>query len=155
MAFELTVTAGQATALNLAELWPESLRRYGIACTVHPSFSPKTWQGGLLPFRVDAMPTSLIGIELQAPATSGFEVYFDGDSVTFRSAMSRTSTEFALLCLCAAELACFVDGLYCDPQSGRDYKGEDARLAALEEIHALLAHGGRGLLMQHPLVAWV
>jgi hypothetical protein len=69
--------------------------------------------------------------------------------------MGRTSTEFALLCLCAAELACFRDGLYCDPQSGRDHKGEDARLAAFDEIRNLLTHGGRGLITQHPFVAWI
>lgn len=156
MAFELTVTGGQATPINLGQLWPESLRlHHGIDCTIYPTFSPTTWQGGLLPFRVDAMPSSLIGIELRGPSLSGFEVSFDGDSVNFRSAMGRTSTEFALLCLCAAELACMRDGLYRDPQSGQDYKGVDARLAALEEIRALLAHGGRGLLMQYPFVAWV
>ena len=147
MAFELTVAGTHSIPPNLSELWPEALRPHGIACAIHPEFSPGTW-------KVDAMPSTLIGTELKAPALSGFEVNFRGDSAFFRSAMGRTSTEFALLCLCAAELACMTDGVYRDPQSGKDHQGEDARTAALAEIKGLLACGGRGLLTQHPFSAW-
>jgi hypothetical protein len=154
MAFELTVAGTHSIPANLSELWPEALRRHGIICAIYPGFSPGTWKGGFLPFRVDAMPSTLIGIELKAPALSGFEVDFHGDSAFFRSAMGRTSTEFALLCLCAAELACMTDGVYRDPQSGKDHQGEDAGTAALAEIKGLLAYGGRGLLTQHPFSAW-
>jgi hypothetical protein len=91
---------------------------------------------------------------LIAPAISGFEVEFDGHVAYFCSAMGRTSTEFALLCLCAAELACMTDGVYQDLQAGNAHRGEDARNAALAEIQGLLGFGGRGLLAQHPFTSW-
>src|SRR6185436_5066351 len=123
---------------------------HGIVCAVYPGFSPENWNGGFLPFRVDAIPSILLGTELKAPAPSGFEVDFDGALASRRSAMGRTSTEFALLCLCAAELACMTDGVYRDPQSGKDHHGDDARRAALAEIKGLLAYGDPRLLTQHP-----
>jgi hypothetical protein len=154
MAFELIVSCKQPVPEDLRERWPRLLKRHEIDCEIDPSFSPANWQGGFLPFKVISIPRKLIDADLESPAISGFEVDFDANRAFLRSAMGRTCTEFALLCLCAAELAIATDGQYHDPQSGQSYSGDGAREAALAEIEATLNFDGAADRIQHPFDGW-
>lgn len=154
MAFELIIACGERVPSDLRERWPASLVKYGIQCEIHPEFSPNDWGGGFLPFKVNAIPHDLIDTELRAAAISGFEVDFNDNTVFFRSAMGRTSTEFALLCLCAAELAIMTSGEWHDPQSGESHIAEESLQAALEEIKATLAYPGAADRIQYPFEDW-
>lgn len=154
MAFELSLYCDENVPSDLRQRWPEMLSAHGIECEIHPEFSPEEWGGGFLPFKVISMPAELIDGALMSPAISGFEVDFDGKYVHFRSAMGRTATEFALLCLCAAELAAATNGEYHDPQSGESYHGNAARQAALSEIKATLDFEGAATRTQYPFEGW-
>ncbi|MEQ8852665.1 hypothetical protein [Gimesia sp.] len=154
MAFELSVCCGQTVPDNLRELWPALLIPHGIDCEIYPDFSPEVWSGGFLPFKVISMPAELIDAALLSPAISGFEVDIEGQHIFFRSAMGRTATEFALLCLCAAELAIHTDGEYHDPQAGETYHGDAVRDAALSEIKDALEYEGIVSRTQYPFEGW-
>lgn len=154
MAFELIVECSNPVPQDLRHQWPISLAKYGIQCEIHPDFSPHNWGGGFLPFKIDKMPSDLIDAELAPPAISGFEVDFDDKTVFFRSPMGRTCTEFALLCLCAVELASMTSGEYHDPQSGLSYRGDEAVNAALDEIKETLAYPGTADRVQYPFKGW-
>lgn len=155
MAFELIVACGVRAPADLRNQWPASLVKHGIQCEIHPEFSPDNWGGGFLPFKVDAIPHDLIDTDLVSPAISGFEVDVNEHTVFFRSAMGRTCTEFALLCLCAAELAIMTGGEWHDPQSGTAHAASNALQAALDEINATLAHPGTADRAQHPFEGWL
>lgn len=154
MAFELIIACSDGVPFNLRDQWSASLKKHGIQCEIHPEFSPDNWGGGFLPFKIDVMPRDLIDAELISPAISGFEVDFNENTVFFRSAMGRTCTEFALLCLCAAELAIMTSGEWHDPQSGQSHTADKATQAALDEIKATLAHPVTAARTQHPFDRW-
>ena len=154
MAFELIVACNNPLPADLRDQWPASLTKHGIECEIHPEFSPDNWGGGFLPFKVDAMPRDLIDTDLLSPAISGFEIDFNDNTAFFRSAMGRTTSEFALLCLCAAELVTLTAGEWNDPQSGASHSADSALRAALAEINATLAHPGTADRSQHPFEGW-
>lgn len=154
MAFELIIACGERIPPDLRDQWSASLTKHGIQCEIHPGFSPNSWGGGFLPFKVDVLPHDLIDAVLLSPAISGFEVDFDENTVLFRSAMGRTCTEFALLCLCAAELAIMTSGEWHDPQSGNSHTSDKALQAALDEIKATLAYSGAAERTQYPFEGW-
>ena len=154
MAFELIVACEKPIPSDLRERWPELLAKHGIQCEIHPDFTPESWNGGFLPFKIDEMPSHFIGEEIASPAMSGFEVDFDESSASFRSAMGRTTTEFSLLCLCAAELTQITNGEYHDPQSGHSFAASDCMEAALAEIRATLDFDGAADRIQHPFHRW-
>jgi hypothetical protein len=154
MAFELIVVCRDRVPVDLRDKWSASLAKHGIQCEIHPAFSPGNWGGGFLPFKVDVMPHDLIDADLLSPAISGFEVDFNEDTVFFRSAMGRTCTEFALLCLCAAEIAVMTSGEWHDPQTGVSRTAADSLQAARDEINATLAHRGSADRTQHPFEGW-
>ncbi len=154
MAFELIIACRERVPPDLREQWSASLTKHGIHCEIRPDFSPERWGGGFLPFKVDAIPHDLIDDELLAPAISGFEVDFNENTVFFRSAMGRTCTEFALLCLCAAELAIMTSGEWHDSQSGESYTADKALQAAQDEIKATLACPGTAARIQYPFEGW-
>jgi len=155
MAFELIVRCPQPIPDDLYDRWPKLLSAHGIDCQIHPDFSALTWGGGFLPFKIAKIPKGLIDAELKSPAISGFEVDFEGNQAFFRSAMGRTTTEFALLCLCAAELAIETDGEYFDPQTGEVFRGDEARRAASTEITATLDFDGAADRVQYPFEGWI
>jgi len=155
MAFELIVACCDRVPVDLRERWPASLTKHDIQGEIHPGFTtPDDWGGGFLPFRIDAIPHNLIDAAPLAPAITGFEVDFHETSAHFRSAMGRTCSEFALLCLCAAELAMMTSGEIHDPQTGESYAAGDARQAALNEIRDTLAYPGAADRKQYPFESW-
>lgn len=155
MSFDLFVACKKPIPRDLRVRWPQLLSKHGICCEIHPDFMPESWSGGFLPFKVDEMPSQLLGTELRPPAISGFEISFHESGASFRSAMGRTTTEFALLCLCAAELARETDGEYHDPQSGKAAGAADCTEAALAEIRATLDFEGAANRTQHPFEGWL
>ena len=52
----------------------------GFDVEIYPNFSPDSWGGGFLPFRVAAAPAEFVGLHLCAPAVSGFEIEFTPES---------------------------------------------------------------------------
>ncbi len=154
MSFELIVACRDPVPADLRDRWSASLTKHGIKCDIHPEFSPDNWGGGLLPFKVDSIPRDLIDADLLSPAISGFEIDFNENTAFFRSAMGRTTTEFALLCLCAAELVSMTSGEWHDPQSGACHTAATAVQAALDEIKATLAHPGTADRTQRRFEGW-
>lgn len=154
MAFELIVACSDGMPADLRDQWSASLTKHGIKCEIHPEFSSDNWGGGFLPFKVDEIPSDLIDADLRSPAISGFEIDFKGNTAFFRSAMGRTTTEFALLCLCAAELVIMTAGEWHDPQSGASHTADNALQAAFDEIKVTLAHPGAADRNQHSFEGW-
>lgn len=154
MSFELSVHGKKPFPSDLKNQWEARLQNLGAMIEIHPSFAPGTWKGGFLPMKVSAMPDVLIGVALRPPALSGFEVSFSGSTSDFRSALGRTSTEFALLCLCAAELAYITEGLLFDGQAGASVGGDKALAYARDEVRKYLGTVGARELRQYPFTAW-
>jgi hypothetical protein len=154
MAFELSVKCADPVPPDLGALRERALRERGIILEVHPEFDPSDWEGGFLPMKVAAIPSSLIGTRLKPPSLSGFEVYFAVPEVSFRSAMGRTSTEFALMCICAGLLAFISRGTYFDPQSGIEADGRTAVDAAISAIRDYLKHAPKDEFRQYPWTKW-
>jgi len=155
MAFDLEVVCGDSIPSDLREQWPTELLKHGIECEIHPGFSAGDRPVGFLPFKVVAMPHELIDADLESPAMSGFEVGFKSKTATFRSASGRTCTEFALLCLCAAELAIITNGVYQDRYSGKSYTSDTVLEKAITEIKKTLQHPRAAIRVQHAFKKWL
>jgi hypothetical protein len=154
MAFELSVQSPNAFPKDLKTKWEAWLAKLDVEVEIHPSFDPASWTGGFLPMKVSKISDSLIGTPLRPPALSGFEVYFNRNTANFRSAMGRTSTEFALLCLCAAGLANAVEGSLIDPQAGTSISASEALTHVQSEINQFVKSARSRDLRQYPFSEW-
>ena len=154
MGFDLTVST-PARPANLKELWEREFAAIGFEVEIYPGFSPDSWDGGFLPFRVVAAPEEYIGLKLSETALSGFEIDFSPDSAWIHTSMGRTTTEFALQCLGAALLAKLCGGEYFDGQNGLECAGVNALEAVKKEIAAYLPHARKhGGLTSYPFPGW-
>lgn len=155
MAFELVVCSeAHEIPADLHMRWPRALIQHGIACEIHPDFSVETWNGGFLPFKVTSMPSELCDLEVQRAELSGFEVNFGETSGHFRSGAGRTTIEFALLCLAAAELAVMIDGEFIEAGGSFSVSASEARNKAREEITETLKYDGLAKRVSHPFEGW-
>src|SRR4051812_684955 len=111
MSFDLVVSM-PCLPDDLRHAWEREFATLGFDVEIDPSFDPRTWVGGFLPFRVAKAPRELIGVILNEPVVSGFEIGFGNESAHLRTAMGRTTTEFALQCFGAAILAKLSGGEY-------------------------------------------
>ena len=154
MGFDLTVSTPSRPA-DLKTLWEREYAVLGFDIEIYPGFSPDSWTGGFLPFRVAAAPELCIGITLAEPALSGFEILFTTDSAHLWTGRGRTTTEFALQCLGAATLAQLCGGEYLDDQKGLQCSGPEAMDVAKKEIAAFLSQARKvQALVSHPFPGW-
>src|SRR6516162_3440284 len=117
MSFDLVVSMPyRPRELRLA--WEREFAERGFDVQIYPDFDPQTWEGGFLPFRVAEAPYELTGVNLHDPVVAGFEIDFRGESAHLRTAMGRTTLDFALQCVGAAILAKLSGGEYVDDQNG-------------------------------------
>ena len=154
MGFDLTVFTPHRPA-DIKTLWERKYAALGFEVEIYPGFSPDSWAGGFLPFRVAAAPELYLGLALGEPAVSGFELLFTADSAHLWTGVGRTTTEFALQCVGAATLAQICEGEYHDDQSGACYSGPEAVGVAKKEIASFLplAQKARALI-SHPFPGW-
>lgn len=153
MSFELAISTPNRPA-NLRSAWEEAFRAQGLQVEIYPKFSPETWRGGFLPFRVLAAPADLIGFALKQPALAGFEISFGPESAHLRTASGRSTTEFALQCVGGATLAILCSGHYVDDQNGIVCDGPDALEAALSEIRAFVKSAKEKEKVAHAFPGW-
>lgn len=138
MSFGLSVSYS-AIGPNIRRLWEDGFNSVGFGLEIWPEFQPAEWNGGFLPIRLAKAPFDLIGVRLEEPIISGFEVWFCDGSAEFHSPMGRSISEFALLCLGAATLANLSDGRYIDRQNGIICGGVEAIRAAEAEVRDFVA----------------
>lgn len=153
MSFDLRVSMPRRPD-DLRLAWEREFTAFGFDVEIYPSFDPRTWTGGFLPFRVAKAPARLIGVELDEPVISGFEVGFEADFAHLRTAMGRTTTEFALLCFGAAILAKLSGGEYFDDQNGLVCNAVDALVAAEKEVTCYRRTASTDELTKHPFTGW-
>ena len=153
MSFELAISTPNRPA-DLRSAWEVAFRAQGLQVEIYPKFSPETWGGGFLPFRVIAAPGDLIGFTLKQPALAGFEISFSSGSAHLRTAAGRSTTEFALQCVGGATLAALCGGHYVDDQNGIVCEGRDALEAALSEIRAFVKSADERERVTHAFPGW-
>ena len=141
-------------AAELKAAWERAFRGQGFEVEIYPTFSPETWGGGFLPFRVTAAPHALIGLGLTQPAISGFEISFRGEGAQLRTASGRSTTEFALQCIGGATLALLCEGQYIDDQNGIVCGGSEALGTAISETRAFVASADEQEKVSHPFPGW-
>jgi hypothetical protein len=139
---------------KLGQLWEREFVSLGFDVEIYPGFDPRTWRGGFLPFQVTKAPRELIGVDLDVPVISGFEIEFEIESAHLRTAMGRTTTEFALQCFGAAILAKLSGGEYIDDQNGIVCEPANAFVAAEKEVRYYLSTAGAKELAKHPFPGW-
>lgn len=153
MSFELTITT-PTRPTNLRELMEREFASHGFDVEVYPKFEHKTWAGGFLPFRVARAPVALVGVTLDQPVVSGFELTFSKDAAHLRTSNGRTTTEFALQCLSGAILAKVCGGHYIDDQNGITCSPMEAIAAAIKETKEFLKTAREHELAKHPFPGW-
>ncbi|MBK7622537.1 MAG: hypothetical protein IPJ14_07705 [Kineosporiaceae bacterium] len=173
MSFDLYVELNELPG-DLLRRWEQALAGQGILAQICPDADLAT-HSGYLPIKVDWIPRELLGAELTAPITAGFEFSHDDEvavyddelhaedrehfrgEARFITPASRTLPEVTMQCLCAAWLTEFADGRYVDPQSGLDVGRGQAMQAALDEIgrHVTEAAGTEAAdVMRHLFPGW-
>jgi hypothetical protein len=165
VSFDLTVDLTSLPG-DLLSGWEHALAGQGFEVEICPDAELGSHRG-FLPFRVDRVPTDLLGVGLRSPIVAGFEFSFidDGDPdeddpaaghfAMLSSSADRTTADLALQYLCAAWLAEFTDGLYTDPQRDIEARGAEAMDAALAGIRDDVVHGdGSEDLTRHPFPGW-
>ena len=153
MSFELAISTPNRPA-DLRSAWEAAFHTQGLQVEIYPKFSPETWNGGFLPFRVLAAPTDLIGLTLEQAALAGFEIAFSAESAHLRTAAGRSTIEFALQCVGGATLAALCGGHYVDDQNGIVCEGRDALEAALLEIRAFVESAAEDEKVTHAFPGW-
>lgn len=134
--------------------WESLFAAQGFEVEIYPQFSPDTWEGGFLPFRVVSAPVELIGLHMATPCVSGFEVDFTPESACLQTSMGRTTTEFALQCIGAATLAQMCGGQYIDNQNGLTCNSDDAQAVAIAEIKKYLSTASDKEKTGHEFPGW-
>lgn len=153
MSFDLYVTTDHRPA-NLAAQWEHALAEQGLHVEICPGFSPTSWGGGYLPFRLQSAPTSLLGVELNVSVLAGFELHFYQGGVCLMTGSGRSTADMALQCLGAATLAELTGGTYEDPQSGAQHNARAARDVAVKEILRFTAAATPAELILRPFPGW-
>ena len=153
MSFDLVVSMPSRPD-KLRWSWEREFAALGFDVEIYPGFDPQTWKGGMLPIRVTKAPRELIGVDIDEPVISGFEIDFEIESAHLRTAAGRTTVEFALQCLGAAILTKLSDGEYIDDQNGIVCKATDAFVAAAKETRYYLSTAGAEELAKYPFPGW-
>lgn len=153
MSFDLIVSLPHRPS-NLRQELEREFAAIGFDVEIYPRFDPATWAGGFLPFRVTKAPFEYIGVEPHEPTVSGFEMDFETDSAHLRTAMGRTTTEFALQCFGAAILAKLSGGQYFDGQNELVCEALEAFEAARSEIKRFLAAADPREFVSYPFPGW-
>jgi hypothetical protein len=153
MSFELVVEM-KSGVKNLRERWQDEINSHDFVVEILPSFDPATWQGGLLPMKLAAMPEKYLFGLPKVIQISGFEVAFGPASAHFRTAMGRTLAELILQCYGAACLAVITNGVYHDPQTGESFECAAALQRADWEIMAYQPYIDQHARAQHVFTQW-
>jgi hypothetical protein len=154
MSFDLEVISPVGFPADLGQKICAQLVYRGVEVEIYPSFQSSTWEGGFLPMKVLAMPQEYIGCLVRAPALSGFEVDFADHTASFRSPASRTTTEFALLCLSAAAMAKITGGRFDVPGEGLPASRKDPFEEAIELLKSFVSESTESDFRQYPFERW-
>ena len=153
MAFELSVALTKSLE-NEKQNIENEFSKLGFKLELCPDFELKTWEGGFLPIKLIELPQQYLFNLSQIIQISGFELYYEDQHASLRTAMGRTIAELILQCYFAAIMTYLSEGTYIDPQTGNAFEGKDALKRAHEEIMEYEEFIDDSSKKQHTFTKW-